>query len=304
MLLGVALAAILLGIVQLSIGDGHGAWRLFASLPLVVLLTMATLVLVVVFAHRMTRVVRAEDMVAFIGARFVSSAATLGNPPAGCSTAEPPPDLSDGAFETGTVIHSGQAGYVTLIDYADLVALADRRGLQIDLVARESAFLLPRVAVARVLGLHQDEEDLDLRIQDALNLSDRRELHDTAGFEASALSEGALRALSPGINDPATAISCLNRLFEGFAVIAQAPEPPRWLAPEGSAVACLRRPYRGVPEFLLNTVRPVIAAAGDDAQVRERIRTLCSQLRDLSTRPRDRDAISAMISDLGRAESG
>jgi uncharacterized membrane protein len=158
---------------------------------------------------------------------------------------------------------------------------------------RESEFLLPGVPIARVIGLHPDADDQTTAIERTLNITDRREATDTAGYEAAALSEAALRALSPGINDPATAIACLNRLFEGLSVLVTSDRPPRLLASD-DGVARLLRPPREAPEFLASAVVPIIEAARGNAQILSRLETLAHQL----------DAITVSCSNCRSAPSG
>ena len=45
-------------------------------------------------------------------------------------------------------------------------------------------------------------------------------------FAVAALVEIALRALSPGINDPQTAMTCIDRLTEALAEIMADQDPP------------------------------------------------------------------------------
>lgn len=290
-LLGLALATLIYAAITLYLGDANGAWRVGLAMPPSLLLALATLVMVVVFAHGMTRVMRADEMVARIGNHFVADMHALLRPPAGSRAAGGDTDAFETLFEAAAQVTATRAGYVGTIDYKHLIAFAAKRDLRILLQVRESAFLLPGVPLARIIGLHDGTRPPGTVIQAALNLTDRREPTDVAGYEAAALCEAALRALSPGINDPATAISCVNRLFEGLAVLVSADPPPRLLA-GADGVARLLRPPREVPEFLANAVVPIVAAARRDARTLDRIDTLAGQLDALSDDPRARSSIA------------
>jgi len=293
MLLGLSLATFLFAAVALSAGEVRGAWRLGLAVGPVLALAAATLVMVVVFAHRMTRVMRADEMVARLGHELVSGIHRMLRPPEGCCAgAEAPAD-----FEGGEVACCARAGYVGMIDYGGLAELAARRELLIRLDVRENDFLLPGDAIARISGLQEGAEDPAGAVERCLNLTDRREAIDTAGYEAAALCEAALRALSPGINDPATAISCLNRLFEGLALLVEAEPAPRLLAGEDGVVRLLRPP-RGAPEFIEGAVLPVVAASRRDGRVRETIVSLARRVARSASRIRDREAIDRMLAEL------
>jgi uncharacterized membrane protein len=253
----------------------------------------------------MTRVMRAEEMVAKLGGKLVDGMQALLDPPHGCRSVSADCTQVEREFDDAISISASRAGYVGVIDYEGLVTLATKGGLRLALDVRESEFLLPGKRIARVLGFHAENDHPGGAIENALNLTDRREASDTAGYEAAALCEAALRALSPGINDPATAMSCLNRLFEGLSVLAGAESPPpRVIASAsegGEPVARLLRPAREVPDFIALAVVPIIAAAGSDARVLAQIETLADQLRSIAHRPGDQTAIARLVKSLGNS---
>lgn len=302
LLLGLALSTLLYAAIVLSHGDSRGAWRLSMAMPPALLMSAATLVIVVLFAHRMTRVMRAEELVARLGDEFVADIGVLQEAPVGCLAADGDPAEIERDFATSTQVTADRAGYVGNIDFAGMIEFANQEDLKIALMVGESDFLMPRLPIARVLGLHETGEDPTEAIERALNLTDRREVSHTAVYEAAALCEAALRALSPGINDPATAISCLNRLYEGLAKLASAP-PPRLLASdndEGPQEWRVLRPPREVPEFLNDSVRPILDAGRGDRRVLARIGALTDQLAAIAEQPRDRTAIEASKEDLAQ----
>jgi len=306
-LLGLALTTFLFGAITLTIGDTRGPWRLGLATPVAFSLAVATLILVVVFAHSMTRVMRAEEMVAKLGDKLVRDMHLLLDAPHGCRSVSADCEEVEREFSDATDVSTRTAGYVGVVDYEDLVTLATKRSLRLALDVREGEFLLPGKRVARVLGLDADDEHPRSVIERALNLSDRREASDTAEYDASALCETALRALSPGINDPATAMSCLNTLFEGLSVLAGAEKPPpRILAAkldDEDSPAFLLRPSREVSDFIALAVVPIVAAARGDQRVMSHIGTLSDQLRALAHRPEDQSAIERLAKSLRAADT-
>lgn len=289
-LAGLALGTFLYAALVLSVGEATDSWRLGIAVWPALVLAAATLVMTVVFAHAMTRTIRVEEMVARLGHRFVSHARSLREPPVGCAIATGFEDFERN-LEGARSLAASQPGYVGAIDYAAILHHAVERDLRVALDVRESAFLLPGVPFARVLGPRGKDDDADAAVEAALNLTDRRETAAGASYEAAALSEAALRALSPGINDPATAIACVNRLFEGLAVLAEA-DRPRLLGGEDEAPR-LARPPLGVPEILADALDPVIEASRGNAQLIDRMLALARQLDPLLRRARDREALAA-----------
>jgi uncharacterized membrane protein len=77
----------------------------------------------------------------------------------------------------------------------------------------------------------------------------------------------ALRALSPSINDPFTAINCIDRLGAALVLLAGRALPSRYVRDESGAVRVITDPltYGGVVEAAFSQIRQV--AVGNAAVV-------------------------------------
>jgi uncharacterized membrane protein len=76
----------------------------------------------------------------------------------------------------------------------------------------------------------------------------------------------ALKALSPGINDPTTAEHCLAHLGDAIAQLADRPFPDPWRrAPGGDAVLLLNRP--DFPDLVEAAFSQIRREAADDVHV-------------------------------------
>ncbi len=295
-MIGAAIATFLFSVISL-LGAGNDRRVVLAATASVPMATV-TLFLVVLFAFRMTRIIRADEMVARLGAAFVAAMREVSKLPTGCEPVDE--RLEAAAFEGGTEIRAGAAGYAGTIDFAALMEVAEARELRIALDVRPNDFVLQGQRIARLVGLHPGDEAPDAAVENALMLTERRAPGFDADYEAASLSEAAIRALSPGINDPATARAALNRLFEGLAVLAAADRPPETLGRGG--VALILRPVRGLPEFLGEFAAPVAEAAERDSQVTARMKTLCTRLAEVAARAEDRAAILTFRDALERGE--
>lgn len=181
------------------------------------------------------------------------------------------------------------AGYVGRIDWPELVSLAREHDARLAVDVIENDFLTPGAVFGRSRGLPRDAA---ARALAALTLTNRREPAASAVYEAQGLSEGAIRALSPGINDPGTALSCIDRLFEGAFVIAEAP-PPAALSDGEGEPRVLRAVY-GVSELLERALAPILHYVKDDPRLTDRMRTMAEALDPKLQRARDRDALAAL----------
>lgn len=291
-MIGMAIATFLFCIVTLMLTGTDPPWRVGLAASVASLMAAATLALVVVFAFRMSKIIRADETVARLGEAFVTAMRRAVDGPGSCvdaSGASAEAALPD--FDGGAEVKADEAGYTGSIDLESLVSCAADNDICIELLVWSNQFVLPGEPVARIAGLHPEQEAPSAAILGDLNLSDRRVPGFEADYEGAALSEAAIRAMSPGINDPATARAALNRLFEGIAILATGDEPPRILGKKAD-VALLYRPVRGVREFLTTVVAPVGEACARDTQVTKHLLNLTRILEGIALRPGDRRAIA------------
>ncbi|MFO7672704.1 MAG: DUF2254 domain-containing protein [Lutibacter sp.] len=117
----------------------------------------------------------------------------------------------------GQSVISKSVGYVQHIDMSALQELAKEKGLKIQLNCLPGDFIHQNFAIISFTNF----EDLDLdeitkKMNDAIHIGDTRWFEEDPRFGFIALTEIASKALSPGINDPGTAIQIIDsheRLF-------------------------------------------------------------------------------------------
>jgi uncharacterized membrane protein len=293
-LIGGALGAFLFSGVAILTGAEREAWR--QALAAVVSLTWATLVLatVVIFAHRMTRILRPDEMVASRGDAFVAAIRRQIAAPNGCRAADASAASAlERAMATARPLRAAHAAYVGAIDHAGLVALAAGHDGAIRIDVLPNDYLPPGAPFGFALALDSEQ---DQTIEAMLGLTDRREPTGDAIYEAQALSEAALRALSPGINDPATGMACADRLFEGMILCAMGEAPPEALTDEDGRARLLRRRY-GVAEMLDAAAAPILHYGREDPAIRRHLARLARALADATRRPGDEAAARRFLSD-------
>ena len=110
-------------------------------------------------------------------------------------------------------------GYIQHIDVEAIQAVADKQGLQVFVLPLPGRFVSPAQPLARVQGTAPDS-CLDA-IRDAFSIGDCRDFDQDPRFGIGVMTEIALRALSPGVNDPGTAIELLSRGTRLLAIWAE-----------------------------------------------------------------------------------
>lgn len=137
-----------------------------------------------------------------------------------------PPDFEEKA---GRVM-SPASGYIQAIDTQTLFRLAVDRDLLLRLEYRPGAYLIKGMEAALVWPPQQLDEQLAKKIAGCFIVGSHRTQEQDIEFDLNQLVEMAIRALSPAINDPFTAMMCTDRLGEGLCRLAARtfPSPYRY----------------------------------------------------------------------------
>jgi uncharacterized membrane protein len=155
-------------------------------------------------------------------------------------------------------VAANATGYVQALDYDGLVGAAVEHEALIVLRFRPGQFVAEGRALADVAppGALESTE-LGKKINEAFLLGPERTATQDPEFAVHQLVEIALRALSPGINDPHTAINCIDRLSAGLALLGTRELPSRYLRDEDDALRLVIVPltYAGVVAAAFDPIR-------------------------------------------------
>lgn len=134
-------------------------------------------------------------------------------------------------------------GYLTGVDTTGLVSLAARHRTVIEIVPRVGDHLIATESVAQVMRTDVERDELARLIRKNITIGDARTPHQDIRFALQQLVEIAVRALSPGTNDPFTAQNAVEELGSGLASLAHGSEPPEGISDEsGDLRLVLHRP--------------------------------------------------------------
>lgn len=123
-------------------------------------------------------------------------------------------------------VTAAEAGYLTAVDSRPLFQLGHDRQLIIRMECDVGQFLLPGQKLASVLPAERLAEDVVRVVRQAFVLGVERTPEQDIEFGIIEISDIAVKALSPAINDPTTALHCIDRLGQILLALAHASPPP------------------------------------------------------------------------------
>lgn len=191
-----------------------------ASLTVLVLLMVATVVTFLVFASGTARLLRVQYLVERIAQEarpaFRAAFATESD----VTTRVPVP--------TGPPTHvcaNTAPGVLDAVDVAALTTVAEAADGWIEVVAPVGAYVASGAPLAVVHGRPGDH---DAAIRRGFLLSNERTMIEDPGFGLRQLVDVAIRGLSPAVNDPTTASQVVDRVTDLLGSVAALPDPPEW----------------------------------------------------------------------------
>ena len=131
------------------------------------------------------------------------------------------------------VVVAEESGYLQAVHAESLWHLAKgeerREPIVIRMEMHVGAFAFPGKALASIWPAHLAEGDVGRAVRRAIVLGPERTPEFDVEFGLVELSDIAVKALSPGINDPTTAMHCIDRLSEVLAALGMRglPNPVR-----------------------------------------------------------------------------
>ncbi len=203
------------------------------SLSLAVVLALASLLMLVHYIHHVSIYIQAETVIQAVSDELGEVIDRLFPDPLdldadGESTAkEEPPVLPPRVLAQVSLIAALDDGYLQAVNVPKLVDLAQRMNATVALFCHPGHYLVSNAPIAQIWPCQEATPELAATVNGALVLGSRPTPEQDVEFSIRQLVEVALRALSPGINDPYTAVACVDRLTSALSVLArrEVPDP-------------------------------------------------------------------------------
>ena len=246
--------------VHAATGEG-GSAELAAFVPqlsvvVAMLLALASVGALIYFIHHVPESINIMNIVARIGAELDAAVERALE-----DDEQTPLAVKDGWIERDgdtTTIPAPISGYVQQIDYDTLEETAENRDARMRVIRRAGEFVTKGEDVILVRPSEALEGDALDEAAQCIAIGPERTGAQDLFFMADEMIEVIGRALSPGINDPHTAVTCLDWLRVGLSRLAAdcpSGEEELWRGhrvarQRASFASMLRRVFGGVRQYV------------------------------------------------------
>ena len=264
-------------------------------------LTVACLFALLFYVHKVARSIIADTVVGKVAGELRSAVRAM-LPEEGADTGDAAPGV--GAYPPlAGWVSLGRSGYVQTIDHEELVGVARRADAVLGVAVRAGHFVLSRGEHVEVRSLHAVDEDTAGAIRAAFVVGPGRSPAQDLEYAVRQLVEIALRALSPGINDPFTAIAVVDRLGAALEEVLARPAQPAVLRDAGGEARVIadRSGVEGLFDAALDQIRQ---AAGDHPAVLIHAADTLGKLAPVLGREEARRAALEHLARLGETAEG
>jgi uncharacterized membrane protein len=159
-----------------------------------------------------------------------------------------------------------QVGYIQFVDPHYVLTLAREKDLVIRLLRKPGHLVWRGAKVALVWPGDRVDEELDRQIRKAFKVGSGRTPTQDVAYAVNQLVEMAVRAMSPAINDPFTAMTCLDHIGEGLALFIKQGEKSADYYDQDNRLRLILEPVT-LPELLDGAFDMLRHASCDNASV-------------------------------------
>jgi uncharacterized membrane protein len=236
------------------------------SLTVAIVLALVSVALLIYFVHHAADGMRASVVIDRASAATRGLITHLYPEEVGQPVQPDPPAWL--ASAPAAIVTADTSGYVQTVNAEALFALAERHALTVRSEPRVGDFVLPGEVLVSVWPPDAADAEVAQAAREALVLGPERTLHADVAFGFQQLSDIAVKALSPGINDPTTATVCIDRLCDLLVHLANRGKPDEVRSGEDGSVRVVLQgpPFPRLVGIAFDQIRhygagdPVVAA--------------------------------------------
>ena len=192
----------------------------------------AGIILLIIFIHHVSVSIQSDNVISDISDSMSKSIQQLFPENIGQEEEVEKPDLESLREKSVTRIKIKclKGGYLHSVDGEGLLSIAGKHDSIIVIYYRPGDYLVKDMVIGEILCYKECKEDILIHTNANFIIGKARTSLQDAEFSIHQMVEVASRALSPGVNDPYTAIVCIDNLTSVMCYLARAdfPSPYRY----------------------------------------------------------------------------
>ena len=301
--LGTFIATFIYALLVLqTVNEGEREFVPYVSVTAALFLTLASLGWLVYFIHHVADSIQADTVIAEV-AEDLSDALEHMYPrlaahePATWATRPVPADL---LAAPPALVPAPMGGYVQAIGTHALLDLAREHDLVIEIDRRPGHFVIAGRPLMRAWPSARVGDEVVEAAAREVVLGPKRTPTQDVGFSIHALVEIAVRALSPGINDPRTAMTGIDHLASALAHLMRCGERSPLLHDQDGALRLITNPTT-FEEAIDAALNPIRQAANGHVGVLIRLIEGLNELAEIAVSDGHRAALGRHADMLRRA---
>lgn len=265
-------------------------------------LTLVSLTVLIYFIHHMARSIQAEHLIAGVGTEFLRALPHLFPDEIGHSGPQQATEtawLDERRWQQAEPILAQGQGYIQHIDDQRLMSLACQHQLLLRLIRRPGNFISPGDVLLKGLAPDAFSPELQAQLRKCFILGWQRTPNQDSSYALEQLVEIALRALSPGINEPYTAITCIDWIGTCLRGVA-AHDPPSPLRRDNQGELRVIAPVLNFAELAELSLGPIRAYGAGSLQIVLHLLTTLEAMGPQLSRQTEREALARQARLLGQ----
>jgi len=229
--LGLFVATFVYGLLILaSVDTTHGGfvplWSMVFNIALAVLATGG----LIYFIHNISTAIQADHIIALIGEDLNDAIGSMLVPLDNESHDQKYDNDRDACKQEWSTrlqglshadIHCSDSGYLQILDYNGLARFAAEHDCYLEIVRRAGNYIIEDAVIGSCHAADGEADDLREQVLTKMAVGRQRTPVQDIEFSIDQLVQVALRALSPGINDSLTCITCINWLGAALGRMAK-----------------------------------------------------------------------------------
>ena len=228
-------------------GDGYEEFVPAVAVTVGFVLAIISIGCLIFYIHHAARSIQVETIMANVTADALGVVRAEYSEDDGSESGWVEPDMP------AHVVRARASGYITALDENALIKAARRMSCIISVEVAFGQFVYPGMPLARLWGTTSGDDVVE-DVRNAFATGPARTQHQDTTLGIVELVDIAVKALSPGINDPTTAMNAFDRLGEILLEIGRRQRITQIQAEDGTTIILARPTFAAVVELAVDQI--------------------------------------------------